>query len=141
MPSNVTRHFQLSSDAGQTAACLLTPSGEGGISVIEVCGPDASSALNRLFRSPRGKRFPDIEPGQLLYGILRRDGVLLDEVIVACVETGAHAVFEVNCHGGAIASKRVLAALEAEGVITVNAAERLARLQRLLETKRPADRQ
>ena len=131
MPPNVTDHFQSSSHARQTVACLLTPPGEGGISVIEVCGPNASSVLTRLFHSSRGKRFSDIEPGQLLYGTLRRDEVLLDEVILACVEAGAHAVFEVNCHGGAIASKRVFAALEAEGVIAVDAAERLARLQRL----------
>jgi len=127
----VTQLSPPSNDANQTLACLLTPPGEGGISVIEVCGPDALSVLNRLFNSPRGRRLSEIAPGQLMYGTLQREGVLLDEVIIACIEKGSRTVFEVNCHGGALASKRLLAALEAEGVSAASAAERVARLQRL----------
>ena len=113
----------------RTIACLLTPPGEGGISVIEVRGPRAAKAIDRLFTSPRGVSISSAETGQLLYGTLAREGEALDEALVACVESGGEAVFEVNCHGGAIASERVLAALEAEGVERVGAGERLSHLR------------
>ena len=117
--------------ASGTVACPLTPPGEGGISVIEVSGPDALAMVDRLFRSPRGLRAKAMAEGQLLYGTLHRGGEMLDEVILACVEIGPPATVEINCHGGALALKRVLEALLAEGAVTAAESERLARLQRL----------
>ena len=93
-------------------ARLLTPRGQGGISVVAVQGPGATDLLDRLFRSPRARRLSDAPPGALLYGALVRHGEMLDEVVVC--RRGAEA-FELNCHGGVAPLKRVLDAVEAEG--------------------------
>ena len=98
-----------------TLACLLTPRGEGGISVIEISGSDAVKILDRLFLSPRDLRAAQMTPGRLAYGKLWREGEFLDEVILDCVELEPRPTFAVNCHGGAVAAGRVLRALEAEG--------------------------
>ena len=56
----------------RTLACRLTPLGEGGISLIELSGPDSADILDRLFASPRGRRVAEMIPGRLLYGKLFR---------------------------------------------------------------------
>jgi len=113
-----------------TTVCVLTPPGEGGIGVIEVRGPRAAEILDSFFRSPRGLRVTEASPGRLLYGKLDRDGETLDEVVVACVTQGEHAVLEVNCHGGAVASSRVVNALVSAGARVTTAAERLDLMRR-----------
>lgn len=105
---------------GRRRACgavwlkVLTPRGEGGISVLLVSGPGAARALDRLFVSPRGRRPSDARPGDLLYGVLRHRGQPLDEAVV-CRRRSPEDVFEVNCHGGAMPLRKVLEALKALG--------------------------
>ena len=115
----------------RTVACRLTPVGEGGISLIELSGPDSAAILDRLFRNPRGVRAAQMEPGRLLYGRLVRDGAPLDEVLLECVQAGGRGAFVINCHGGALASQRTMAALTAEGARAVREKEFLARQRRL----------
>jgi len=115
----------------RTLACRLTPVGEGGISLIEIAGPDSCAILDRLFQNPRGVRVAQMEPGRLLYGRLVRDGAPLDEVLLECVQTGARGVFVINCHGGALASQRTMAALTAAGARPAREKEYLARQRRL----------
>jgi len=94
----------------------MTPRGEGGIAVIEVTGPDAVTTLDRLFQSPRGIRAAQLLPGQMAYGKLWRAGEFLDEVVLDCVETTGEPFVAVNCHGGAMATRRILRALKVEGI-------------------------
>jgi tRNA modification GTPase len=94
-------------------AALVTPIGDGGISVVAVRGPGAaalvSSRLNR--RSSPGASFL---PGHLYYGFFADSaGGVLDEVIVACVTPD---FIEISCHGGIVPARRVLNELAASGV-------------------------
>ena len=114
----------------RTLACRLTPVGEGGISLIELSGPDSAAILDRLFQNPRGARAGQMEPGRLLYGRLVRDGVPLDEVLLERVRNSAHGAFVINCHGGAVASQRTMNALAAEGARPAQEKEFLARQRR-----------
>ncbi len=115
----------------RTLACRLTPVGEGGISLIELSGPDSAAILDRLFQNPRGVRVAQMAPGRLLYGRLVRDGAPLDEVLLECVQAGERGVFVINCHGGALASQRTMGALAAEGARPARENEYLARQRRL----------
>ena len=72
-----------------------------------------------------------MRPGWLLYGKLQRPGELLDEVVLECVGAGACPTFVINCHGGALAARRVLGALRQEGVDLCSWSEFLERSQRL----------
>jgi len=115
----------------RTLACRLTPVGEGGISLIELSGPDSVAILDRLFQNPHGVRVAQMEPGRLLYGRLVRNDAPLDEVLLECVQAGGHGVFVINGHGGALASQRTMAALMAEGARPAREREFLARQRRL----------
>jgi len=57
-----------------------------------------------------------MRPGWLLYGKLIRRGQVLDEVVLECVAREPSAAYVINCHGGALAARRVLEALRQEGV-------------------------
>jgi len=115
----------------RTLACRLTPPGEGGISLIEVSGPNSADILDRLFASPRGRRVAEMIPGRLLYGKLIRGGALLDEAVIECAKTGEQGVFVVNCHGGALAARRVMEALAAGGARPAGNREFLARQRQI----------
>jgi tRNA modification GTPase len=95
------------------SAALLTPIGEGGISLVELDGPDVGHILAPLFHSPRGLTPSAALPGRLLYGKLVDEGELLDEVLL---EITSPTRCIINCHGGYIAASRILASLEARGV-------------------------
>lgn len=107
----------------------LTPPGEGGISLIELAGPDASTILGRLFSSPSGRGTSSMPAGKLLYGKMLRHGETLDEVILDCVQLQPEPVFIVNCHGGAVASERVVQTLLDEGAALCSAERRIEALR------------
>jgi tRNA modification GTPase len=107
-------------------AAVITPPGEGGIGIIALAGRDAVNVLDSVFdgtKRPAGA----LEPGAVAHGTVRRDGAILDEVIVARVEEpggpAAGACFEVNCHGGVVAVRSVLRCLEEAGARVVGPSE------------------
>lgn len=103
-----------------TLAGRLTPAGEGGISVVEVSGPSATTILDSLFISPRGIRASEMRAGQLAYGHLKHNGILLDEVLLELERPAPDPIYIVNCHGGAIALRNVMAGLVAQGAVKAN---------------------
>ena len=94
---------------------LLTPRGVGGIAVVELTGPAAASLLDTCFRGT-GSHGAGLEPGRIHYGHVIANGETLDEVIVARVGVpGASDVFEINCHGGIVPARRLMALLMERG--------------------------
>ena len=110
----------------RTFACRLSPSGEGGVGLIELQGPRSAEILQRLFVNPRGRRADAMTPGRLLYGKLFRQGEFLDEVLLERAPDEEAPAYVINCHGGAVAGRRVVDALIAEGAVCLTWAERLA---------------
>lgn len=107
-------------------AAIITPPGEGGIGIIALAGPDAVRILEQVFvgtRRPAGA----LAVGSIAHGTIRRDGSVIDEVIVARVapqtRASAEPWFEVNCHGGVVATRAVLARLKEAGAQPVDARE------------------
>lgn len=103
-------------------AAVITPPGEGGIGIIAVLGPRAAEVLDRVFVGTK-RAAADIPSGGIAHGTIRRDGEVVDEVIVARPtpdEDAAKQRFEVNCHGGTVAVATVLKCLEAAGATVVN---------------------
>ena len=102
-------------DGADCRVSVLTPRGEGGIGIIRVQGRDAAEIVARLFRNPRGRRLAELGPGRLIYGLMERQGVPLDEVLICRRARGD--MLEINCHGGIVPQERLLAALLAEGAV------------------------
>jgi tRNA modification GTPase len=100
-------------DAATTVA-LLTPPGEGGISVVQLAGPAALEILRQVFRE-RGRNQPFLpDEGRIHYGLLVDErGEMLDEAIVHA-RPGA---VEIDCHGGVLVTRRVMDRLAALGAV------------------------
>lgn len=98
-----------------TIAAVSTATAPAGIGIIRISGPDALSVAGRVFEGVSGKKPQDQKTFTLRYGHAVRDGEILDEVLVSVMRaphsyTGEDTV-EINCHGGVLASTRVLDAV------------------------------
>ncbi|MBQ8526749.1 MAG: tRNA uridine-5-carboxymethylaminomethyl(34) synthesis GTPase MnmE [Clostridia bacterium] len=107
----------------ETIAAISTPQGEGGISIIRISGSNAMEIADKIYVSPKGKKLTAVKSHTINYGhITAADGTILDEVLVSVMKaphtyTGENVV-EINCHGGIISTKLILArTLEAGAVM------------------------
>ena len=97
-----------------TISAIATAAGEGGIGVVRLSGASAMETASRMFRAAGGRKLSDAGERGLLYGtIVREDGSLIDEAI-CLVMRAPHSytkedVVELQCHGGALSLREVLA--------------------------------
>lgn len=94
-----------------TIAAVVTPRGEGGVAIIRVSGKRAVSAVAAIFRSKTP--LTEVPTHTIHYGHIVDDhGKRIEEVLVAVMRAPrsytCEDVVEVNCHGGMVASTRVL---------------------------------
>lgn len=94
-----------------TIAAISTPVGEGGISIIRISGDDAVKVAQRIYK---GKNLSKVASHTINYGhIVDPDtDEEVDEVMVS-VMRAPHTytredVIEINCHGGLLATNRIL---------------------------------
>lgn len=97
-----------------TIAAISTPQGEGGISIVRLSGPDSIRIVESIFRPARRKKLSRIKSHTLTYGhiIDPSTGEVVDEVLVS-VMRAPHTytredVVEINCHGGALVTRKLL---------------------------------
>ena len=101
-----------------TIAAVATPSGDGGIAVIRLSGPDSLAVLQKLFQK-RGKG--KWQSMRMHYGhVLDADGAVLDEALAVYMKAPRtytrEDVVEIHCHGGCVVTQRVLDRVLAFGV-------------------------
>ncbi len=109
-----------------TIAAISTPRGKGGIAVIRISGEDAAAVLARVF-VPK-KTNPTEAPRRACFGEIRApSGEVLDEGLVTYFPAPAsftgENVAEIACHGGALLTETVLAAVLAAGARGAHAGE------------------
>lgn len=98
---------------GDCIAAISTPPGEGGIAVIRVSGEAAPEIVDKIFSSRSGKKLGEFRSHSLNLGYIRdENGTIIDEVLVSRMDaphsyTGENVV-EINCHGGAVATRKCL---------------------------------
>ena len=95
-----------------TIAAQSTVSGEGGIAIIRISGPDSIGIIRKVFRSASGR---EPEPRQLQYGHVVWQGEVIDEVM-AVLLPGRHTytaedMAEIQCHGSQFIVNRILSVL------------------------------
>ncbi|MBP1744279.1 MAG: tRNA modification GTPase MnmE [Firmicutes bacterium] len=97
-----------------TIAAISTAVGEGGISIIRVSGEKALQVAGRIFRGKNLKGLDTMEPYTMRYGHIVEFGGddVIDEVIVSYMKGPrsftAEDTVEINCHGGMVATNKVL---------------------------------
>ncbi|WP_172188180.1 tRNA uridine-5-carboxymethylaminomethyl(34) synthesis GTPase MnmE [Lentilactobacillus kribbianus] len=94
-----------------TIAAISTPPGEGGISIIRISGDDAVEVAQRLYR---GKNLTKVDTNTINYGHIvdSQTGDDIDEVMVSVMRAPKtytkENIVEINCHGGIVATNRIL---------------------------------
>ena len=97
-----------------TIAAVATGIGEAGISIVRVSGNKALSIVANIFVGKNGRDLLNIKTFTMRYGhiIENSTGDIIDEVIVSYMKGPksftAEDTVEINCHGGTIATRRVL---------------------------------
>ena len=95
-----------------TIAAISTPIGQGGIAIVRVSGPESITIADKIFVCVQGK--PSSFPSHTIhYGAIVNGGVVIDEVLLSIMygpkSYTAEDVVEINCHGGVVIARRVLA--------------------------------
>lgn len=94
-----------------TIAAISTPVGEGGISIIRISGEDALPVAEKIYK---GKDLAKVASHTINYGhIIDPDShEEVDEVMVSVMRAPhtytCEDVVEINCHGGLLATNRIL---------------------------------
>ena len=97
-----------------TICAIATPIGEGGIAIIRISGDKALDIASKIFIAKNKKDIKDMATYTMKYGTVidRSNNEIIDDVIISYMKnpksyTGED-VIEVNCHGGVVATNRVL---------------------------------
>jgi len=97
-----------------TIAAISTPIGEGAIGIVRLSGEKAIEIADRVFRSPSGKKLQDVPSHTIHYGYIfdMKEERKIEEVMVTVMRKPRtftrEDVVEINCHGGLLATNRVL---------------------------------
>jgi tRNA modification GTPase len=95
-----------------TIAAISTPIGVGGIAIIRLSGPRALQIADEMFFSKAGK--PSGFPTHTIhFGRISNNGNCVDQVMLSVMRAPrsytAEDIVEINCHGGPLTTRRVLA--------------------------------
>jgi tRNA modification GTPase len=105
---------------------LLTPHGEGGISVIHLMGNNALALIQKVFQLHKPVVKPNLIVNKLYLGYIlnQKNKERLDEVIIHYIPSNQTmtglVTIEINAHGGIIASQRIIKCLQAQGARLIN---------------------
>ena len=92
-----------------TIVAISTSLGVGAISIVRLSGQDSISIVNKCFK---GKDLSKVATHTINYGHIYDDKDLIDEVLVSVMKAPksytSEDIVEINCHGGIIATKRIL---------------------------------
>ena len=101
----------MANSENDTIAAISTPVGEGGISIIRISGEDALPVAEKIYK---GKDLAKVASHTINYGhIFDPDShEEVDEVMVSVMRAPhtytCEDVVEINCHGGLLATNRIL---------------------------------
>ena len=98
---------------------ISTPPGMGAIAVVRVSGFGSLELVDKIFRSPSGKKLADAKPNTVHFGRIEWKGTLLDEVLVTLFHaprsfTGEESV-EIACHGSVYIQQKLMELLMVRG--------------------------
>lgn len=96
-----------------TIAAIATAVSNGGISIIRVSGDEALDVVNKIYISKSGqKKLKDYASHTIHFGYIEEQGITVDEVLVSIFRAPnsytMEDVVEINCHGGALVTKKIL---------------------------------
>jgi len=102
--------YESSSD---TIAAISTKPGEAAIGIVKISGEKSIEIADRIFKSEKNRKISDVNTYNMVYGsIIDSKKNIVDAVIVTLMKKPKsytrEDVVEINCHGGLIATEKVL---------------------------------
>ena len=92
-----------------TICAISTSLGVGAISIVRLSGPEAIAITNKIYK---GKDLTKVESHTINYGHIYENDKIIDEVLVSVMRAPktftTEDVVEINCHGGLLATNRIL---------------------------------
>lgn len=101
-----------------TIAAISTPPGEGAISIVRLSGEEALAVISRVFK---GRDLNKVASHTINYGHIYDPKIneIIDEVMVSVMRAPKtftrEDVVEINCHGGIVATNKILQLLLVNG--------------------------
>lgn len=96
-----------------TIAAIGTRAGESAIGIVRLSGNDAIKIATKIFKSNTGKKIKDLKTYSMVYGHIadsKRNEI--DEVILSIMKKPRsytrEDIIEINCHGGLVATEKIL---------------------------------
>jgi len=112
-----------------TIAAISTAMTNSGIGIIRMSGEDSISIADSVFVNKNHKRcLKSYQSHTIHYGyIVRRDGTILDEVMVSVMKAPysytKEDVVEINCHGGTFVMRKIMEIVIEAGARTAQPGE------------------
>ena len=103
-----------------TITAIASGLSNSGISVIRISGPDAIIVADKIFRTKSGSSLTKAESHTVHYGMIYDDEEFVDEVLLLVLRAPRtytrEDVIEIDCHGGALVTQRVLETILKQGI-------------------------
>lgn len=115
-----------------TIAAVSTPYGKGGVALIRICGADAVTVADRVFKAASGRTLACTDHAKMVYGEIfmppRNESANSIDDVMAVVFRAPHSftgedTVEITCHGGILVTRKVLSAILLAGARAAEAGE------------------
>ena len=99
-------------ESRETIAAIATGMGNAGIGIVRISGDDAFTVADAVFRGKNKKKLSEYKSHTAHYGHIYDGEELVDEALVLVMKAPhtytRENVVEIDCHGGAYVTRRVL---------------------------------
>ena len=103
-----------------TITAIASGLSNSGISVIRISGSDAIAAADKIFHTKSGSSLMNAKTHTVHYGVIMDGDEFVDEVLLLVLRAPRtytrEDVIEIDCHGGALVTQRVLETILKQGV-------------------------
>lgn len=98
---------------GDTIVAIGTRPGEAAIGIVKLSGKDSINIADKIFRAKNKKKLKSLKTYCMVYGhVIDEKGSVIDEVVVSVMKKPKsytrEDVVEINCHGGIVATGKVM---------------------------------
>lgn len=99
-------------ESRETITAIATGMGNAGIGIVRISGDDAVTIADRVFRGKNNKKLSESKSHMAHYGHIYDGEELIDEALVLVMKAPntytRENVVEIDCHGGAYVTRRIL---------------------------------
>ena len=105
-------------------AAVMTGTGTGAISTVQVFGEGAEAVIQKIFKSAHNKPIT-LKTGKIYLGTIVDGNETIDQVTIGCEGVNT---FAINCHGNPLIVEMIMQLLKKNGVTLITAEQLLAKI-------------